>query len=436
MTKNSTNAMHPDTILSIILPVYNEEYTIKDVLLHCYNQKHANSNMLIDKNIYEIIIVNNNSSDGTIEQIKNFAQLYSDLKILIIDETKQGVAWARKTGMDLAVQRSKTRDLSCQLNNKPFYIFSADADCFVDQYWVDELLNTMLTHKAALGVSNYYYQEEHFINQPKLLNILNLIIKARDRVWRIFGGFPDGKGFAVLRDQYEKVGGIEIFYQLVNGNFVCHLSDDWDFGIKVRANGGEIVYSPNSKVPINPRRVEYALTEMIQGIAYGQNGIITMRDIRMKEKNVHNRDISDTEAYLLYEYAIKDFTPKNILLPILLTPELLNKPAIIEFLSQPLCDKLKRRISEIIEEMSIKNFLPIHLYKTPSYRLYFEFKDQIFAQMRQHIDPAIGYPPALPSCLEKIKQQQPEAFNDYVYYYCEDRESGEAHNYFSNGGVF
>jgi hypothetical protein len=28
------------------------------------------------------------------------------------------------------------------------------------------------------------------------------------------------------------------------------------------------------------------------------------------------------------------------------------------------------------------------------------------------------------------------AFRDFVRYYCEDRESGEAHNYFGNGGVF
>jgi hypothetical protein len=30
----------------------------------------------------------------------------------------------------------------------------------------------------------------------------------------------------------------------------------------------------------------------------------------------------------------------------------------------------------------------------------------------------------------------PARFREFVRYYCEDRESGEAHNHFGNGGVF
>jgi hypothetical protein len=86
--------------------------------------------------------------------------------------------------------------------------------------------------------------------------------------------------------------------------------------------------------------------------------------------------------------------------------------------------------------MHIKNFLPIHRYKTPSYRLYLEFREELFQRMRLKIDPAIGTPPPLPGCLERIRQTQPACFADFVHYYAEDRESGEAHNYFCNGGVF
>jgi hypothetical protein len=86
--------------------------------------------------------------------------------------------------------------------------------------------------------------------------------------------------------------------------------------------------------------------------------------------------------------------------------------------------------------MQITSFLPIHRYKTPSYRLYLEFREELFQRMRIKIDPAIGAPPPLPGCLERIRQTQAAAFADFVYYYAEDRESGEVHNYFCNGGVF
>ncbi|CAA2929088.1 hypothetical protein [Arsenophonus endosymbiont of Bemisia tabaci] len=79
---------------------------------------------------------------------------------------------------------------------------------------------------------------------------------------------------------YDIVGGIEIFYQLQNDKFVEYLSDDWDFGIKVIAYGGKPVYSRKSYVKINSRRVDTLLYNVINGIAYGENGVITMKDVR------------------------------------------------------------------------------------------------------------------------------------------------------------
>ena len=53
--------------------------------------------------------------------------------------------------------------------------------------------------------------------------------------------------------------------------------------------------------------------------------------------------------------------------------------------------------------------------------------------MRRAVGDDIGFPPALPTCFDAVND---EDFSRFVYYFCEDRESGEAHNYFGNGGVF
>ncbi len=265
--------------------------------------------------------------------------------------------------------------------------------------------------------------------------------------WSAFGGFPDGKGFAVDRRAYQRVGGIEISYQLEGGRFVNHLSDDWDFGILVRVKGDDIVYVPRSRVEINPRRVDHAIADVIIGRAYGSGGIITMRDIRPgTPENPQGtdqpgppagRDLTEAEAVQAWEFSIKDFMPKNLILPALVTPSLLDDAAVRSLLTADLARRMAVRIAEIKAETRLVDLTPIHSYKSPSFRLYFEFADELFARLRAVVGPDIGYPPPLPDCLQEIRDQgDPQRFRDFVRYYCDDRESGEAHNYFGNGGVF
>ncbi len=161
-----------------------------------------------------------------------------------------------------------------------FYLVSADADCRVDPDWLAELFAAMESGKAAIGVCDYYYSPEHFAGRPRLWDAISRTLRCRAVTWALFGGFPDGKGFAVDRDVHDRVGGIEIFYQLHDGRFVSHLSDDWDFGIRVRGSGEDIAFVPRSRVEINPRRVDHTIDEVITGRAYGSDGIIVMRDIR------------------------------------------------------------------------------------------------------------------------------------------------------------
>lgn len=61
----------------------------------------------------------------------------------------------------------------------------------------------------------------------------------------------------------------------------------------------------------------------------------------------------------------------------------------------------------------------------------------MFARLRAKVGPEIGYPPPLPQCLQEIRDTGDEnRFREFVRHYCEDRESGAAHDYFGNGGVF
>ncbi|CAM3954533.1 glycosyltransferase [Kibdelosporangium persicum] len=408
--------------LSVVLPVYNEAANLPAVLDSLYHQRG------MDRSTYEVVLVDNNSTDDTVDIAEKFASDHPDLAIHVVPEPEQGVSCARRTGMRFASVRSRGRVNA----EERFYLVSADADCRVDQDWLSELFVAMESGKAAIGVCDYYYSAEHFAGRPRLWDAITRTLRCRAVTFALFGGFPDGKGFAVDRDVHDRVGGIEIFYQLQDGRFVNHLSDDWDFGIKVRGSGEDIGYVPRSRVEINPRRVDHAIDEVIAGRAYGSDGIIVMRDIR-PESTAVSEDLTEEQAQQAWEYSIKDFTPKNTILPVLLTPSLLDDDAVIEFFTPALAERLGRRIAEIKDEMRMTDFTPIHSYKTPSYRLYFEFADEIFARLRATVGQDIGHPPPLPPCFEDVP---PDRFVEFVKYYCEDRESGEAHNYFGNGGVF
>ncbi len=425
--------MHERARMSVVLPVYDEAANLPAVLDSLHRQRGADGPL--DKDLYEIVLVDNNSTDDTVAIARRFAAAHPDLALHVVTEPEQGVSCARRTGMLYASRRSRARAGDGE-DGKRFYLVSADADCTVADDWLWQMLTAMDATTAAIAVCDYSYDPAHFAGRPRLWDAISRTLRCRQVTFTLFGGFPDGKGFAVDRDAHDRAGGIEILYQVKDGRFVGHLSDDWDFGIKVRAGGDDIVYVPGSRVEINPRRVDHSLEEVITGRAYGSDGIITMRDIRPGGASPTGHDLTPEQARQAWEFSIKDFTPKNTVLPVLLTPSLLETGPVTAFFGAPVAERLATRIEEIRHEMRLTDFTPIHSYKTPSYRLYFEFADEIFAALRAAVGPDIGTPPPLPPCLEQVRREQPERFAEFVRYYCEDRESGEAHNYFGNGGVF
>ncbi|MFP1723970.1 glycosyltransferase [Lonsdalea quercina] len=424
--------MRKETYISIVLPVYNEGNRIEAVIDSIYRQTSKYGIFTLDN--MELIIVDNNSTDDSIQKVKAAQDKYKDLTIHIINETTQGVSSARKKGMDYASQRAGIRNIEYGIDHK-HYIVSADADCEVDKYWIDELVYTMLEQHGDLGTCNYYYDKRDFELRPNLYREIDKTLRCRHFSFSLFGGFPDGKGFAVEKRMYDAVGGIEIFYQLEGGRFVEHLSDDWDFGIKVIACGGKPVYAPEAYVKINSRRVDTLLYEVMNGTAYGKDGIIIMKDVRPTDHALENyQDLSPEQAEVSWFNSIKDYIPKNIVLPVLLNPSLLvDNPEVIEFFTPEVAESLYRRIYQIKYETSVVDFKPIHAYKTPAFRLYFEFRHEIFNSLRRFVGEDIGSAPPLPACFDTVDEKD---FLRFVYYFCEDRESGEAHNYFANGGVF
>jgi glycosyltransferase involved in cell wall biosynthesis len=77
--------------LSIILPTYNRAASLKRAIAALLRQT-------ADPSSYEILVVDNNSNDGTSDAVGTF----EDARVRLVHETRQGLSFARNAGLDAA----------------------------------------------------------------------------------------------------------------------------------------------------------------------------------------------------------------------------------------------------------------------------------------------------------------------------------------------
>ena len=78
--------------LSIVITVFNKEQYIRRCLESCVNQK--SGSLGVD---YELVIVNDGSSDGSQRVIDEYKELYPSIKVL--KQENQGLSMARNNGL-------------------------------------------------------------------------------------------------------------------------------------------------------------------------------------------------------------------------------------------------------------------------------------------------------------------------------------------------
>lgn len=81
-------------MISVIIPLYNAENSIEKALTSIKNQTWKGS--------FEVIVVNDGSTDRSREAVDSFKQNNPELNIRIIDQENGGVSKARNTGLQLA----------------------------------------------------------------------------------------------------------------------------------------------------------------------------------------------------------------------------------------------------------------------------------------------------------------------------------------------
>jgi glycosyltransferase involved in cell wall biosynthesis len=117
--------------LSIIVPVYNVEPYVEKCLRSLEDQD-------IPKDDYEILCINDGSSDNSREIIVNLQKEFDN--IILIDQENQGVSRARNNGIDKA---------------QGTYMLFIDADDFIDANCLSRILKNSDEHMAQVSFLGY-----------------------------------------------------------------------------------------------------------------------------------------------------------------------------------------------------------------------------------------------------------------------------------------
>jgi glycosyltransferase involved in cell wall biosynthesis len=202
--------------VSIIVPFYNCEQTFRACLNSLNNQSYDN---------YEIIIVNNNSNDGSLDIAKDFIK--KNPKIILLTEMKKGRGAARRSG---------------EIISSGEIILMTDSDCILPPDWVKEMtwpiinLETEAVQGSEDSIDTSFWsmniqkESERKNKDITLLSSLNIL------------GMIDTKNFAIRRDILEKIGFSSNNYTRGNDN---------DLSIKLSKTNFSVLFNKKSIVSHN-----------------------------------------------------------------------------------------------------------------------------------------------------------------------------------------
>ncbi|OGK13869.1 hypothetical protein A3H80_01950 [Candidatus Roizmanbacteria bacterium RIFCSPLOWO2_02_FULL_37_19] len=202
-------------MISIVIPVYNEEKYIQQCL--------DSITQLQTKHEYEVVIVDNDSSDSTRTIVATYQK---KLRLRIIVEKQRGRGAARSTGFTHAQGE---------------VIFSTDADTIIPPHWIETMMSYFDSKKNVVAVTGLFKFTDccHFLEKlmPFFLHVYKLL----------FGHYwLSGFNFAIKRDAYIQSKG---FDRKLNAQ------EDTELGFRI-VKIGNIMYAPDCYVKTSSRRFE------------------------------------------------------------------------------------------------------------------------------------------------------------------------------------
>ena len=196
------------SIVSVVVPVYNGEAHIADCVEGLLDQD-------FPSNSYDIIIVNNRSTDDTAEIVKRYP-------VCSLFETKPGPAAARNTGI--------------QASNAQLVAFT-DADCIPEHDWLSQMVNAMEEGVTGAGGRIVSYYEDDLISRY----IDEIVFRQRYNILQKTPPHITTANACYLRSALLKIG-------LFDESFPYAAGEDRDLGERLALEGSRFIFVPAATV--------------------------------------------------------------------------------------------------------------------------------------------------------------------------------------------
>ena len=138
--------MENKPLISIVLPLYNAEKYIEETLISILNQTYQN---------FELLIINDASTDKSLDIVKEYSEKYSNIKIVNLRENS-GVSNARNTGI---------------ANSKGEYVAFIDSDDIWKENKLELQIEYMIKNDILFSFTSY---EMKFCNSDKPNKIISV----------------------------------------------------------------------------------------------------------------------------------------------------------------------------------------------------------------------------------------------------------------------
>ncbi|WP_291526980.1 glycosyltransferase [Bifidobacterium sp. UBA744] len=210
--------------VSIIIPAWNEEERIEDCLTCAILQTVPP---------YEIIVVDNKSTDATVDVVRRFMDANPQANIkLIHQDAEQGLIPTRNAGLNAA-----TGDVLGRI----------DADCMLKPDWVEVVTGIFTEDPKAMGASGpvVYY------DMPLKNTGLRGDNRTRNLMYRADGGqtMLFGSNMALRASAWKTISGE------VCRDYEDVMHEDVDISLHMLGKGLKTVYSPRMIVGMSARRM-------------------------------------------------------------------------------------------------------------------------------------------------------------------------------------
>ena len=126
-----------DSLVSIIIPIYNSEKFLERCVMSCIKQTYQN---------IEIILVNDGSTDSSPVICDKLSELYE--QVVVLHRENGGVSRARNDGMNIA---------------KGEYITFVDSDDYVSPVYIEKLVRLIKLNNVQLAICGYTSKKEELV---------------------------------------------------------------------------------------------------------------------------------------------------------------------------------------------------------------------------------------------------------------------------------